>query len=126
MATFTDVADAHLAKAKLESEDIFVSLGDEYLVGMNWFLSSSVGGVKQFVRTEDAERAKTILGKSVEEEGESIWGNCPVCGSSSITYLRRPRGLLMFLSLMLLCTPLFLWKKKLRCSECGHQWLLED
>ncbi len=59
---FRDVENAHIAKAKLESEGIFCVLHDEKNIGYTEY-SVAYGGVKLKVREEDKEKAKLILNK---------------------------------------------------------------
>lgn len=53
--------EAHLAKAKLESEGIEVYVKDEYTVQVNNFYSNAIGGVKLQVKSSDFENAHLIL-----------------------------------------------------------------
>jgi len=71
--TFTHPTQAHLAKAKLQSEGIEVLIRDELTAQVNNFFSSAIGGVKLQVQKKDAERAYEILKASgyVEEEKHS-------------------------------------------------------
>lgn len=68
--TFTYPTQAHLAKAKVESEGIEVLIRDELTAQVNNFYSSAIGGVKLQVRNKDAERAFEILKASgyIKEE----------------------------------------------------------
>lgn len=59
--TFTYPTQAHLAKSKLESEDIEVFLKDELTAQMNNFYSNAIDGVKLQVRENDSKRAIEIL-----------------------------------------------------------------
>lgn len=71
--TFTYPTQAHLAKAKLQSEGIEVLILDELTAQVNNFFSSAIGGVKLQVRKEDAESAYEILKASgyIKEEKHS-------------------------------------------------------
>jgi Putative prokaryotic signal transducing protein len=61
VATYATAVEAHLAKTKLESEDIEAFILDENIVGLNWLYSAAVGGAKVHVRRGDFERARRIL-----------------------------------------------------------------
>lgn len=61
VAAFSQPYQAELAKAHLESEGIQAFLSDEYVVGINWFLSNAVGGVTLQVAEPDAVAAREIL-----------------------------------------------------------------
>lgn len=58
---YLNVADALLAKGVLESAGIDCFLADENLVRLDWFWSNAIGGVKLWVREEDAPAALSIL-----------------------------------------------------------------
>jgi hypothetical protein len=59
--SFTYPHEAHLAKAKLESEGIEVQIKDEYTVQMNNFYSNALGGVKIQVQKKNLNDANKIL-----------------------------------------------------------------
>ena len=62
--TFTFPHDAHLAKAKLESEGVEVFIKDEMTVQVHNFYSNAIGGVKLQVRSADLDNAQHILVES--------------------------------------------------------------
>ena len=62
--------DAQIAKSILDSAGIESFLADENLVRMDWLYSNLIGGIKLFVRYEDAEAAKKLLEASPLEEPE--------------------------------------------------------
>lgn len=61
VARFGSVVHAHLAKARLEAAGIRAFLVDEQSVSVNPFYASALGGVKLWVRAEDAETAARLL-----------------------------------------------------------------
>ena len=61
VATFDFRAEAEVAKLFLEEQGIQAFLADDNLVGMDWFLSNAVGGVKLQVAASDVDRARDIL-----------------------------------------------------------------
>ena len=75
VATFSLPTAAEAQKLLLEHEGIRAFLADDNLVGMNWFLSNAVGGVKLQVAASDAERAREILQRS-----QASWGDRPEKG----------------------------------------------
>jgi uncharacterized protein (DUF1810 family) len=64
IAAFTSVHEAHLAHSVLEAAGFDVTIADEHLVSMDWFLSNAIGGVKVLVREDRAEEAKALLASS--------------------------------------------------------------
>ncbi len=62
--TFTFPHEAHLAKAKLESEGVEVFIKDEMTIQVHNFYSNAIGGVKLQVRSDDVDNAHRILVES--------------------------------------------------------------
>jgi hypothetical protein len=98
VATFWHSTRAHIAKLKLESEEIDCVLFDEHL---NWLCATCGGGIKLQVPEPDAPRARGILRTRANangaladdpravldyvEEGQSAFGRanvCPHCGDA--------------------------------------------
>jgi hypothetical protein len=68
LRTFRDAPSALLAKSILESADMECFLGDENIVRMDWFWSNVVGGIKLWVREEDAATAAELLNQEVPQD----------------------------------------------------------
>ncbi len=62
VAAFADVAEAELAKERLELEGVLAFVADAQTSGVMPFLTSATGGVRVQVKQEDVEKAKEILG----------------------------------------------------------------
>ncbi|MFQ5926415.1 MAG: DUF2007 domain-containing protein [Terriglobia bacterium] len=67
IATFSQPIEAHLAKTKLESEEIQCFVADEHTTRMFRFFSPFIGGIKLQVRESDVERAMEILQQELRE-----------------------------------------------------------
>ncbi|MDP9002708.1 MAG: DUF2007 domain-containing protein [Myxococcota bacterium] len=61
VASFPDVAEAELAKARLELEGIRAFVIDGQIVGVMPFLTNATGGVRVQVEPRDVDRAREIL-----------------------------------------------------------------
>jgi hypothetical protein len=61
VASFSDVAEAQLAKDRLELEGIRAFVIDSQVAGVMPFLTSSTGGVRLQVSPLDADKAREIL-----------------------------------------------------------------
>ncbi len=61
ISTFDNLADAHIAKGRLEAEGIQAKLADAHLVQTDWLYSAALGGIKLQVDEKDAEQARRIL-----------------------------------------------------------------
>jgi hypothetical protein len=62
VAAFPDVAEAELAKERLELEGILAFVIDAQAAGVMPYLAGAMGGVRVQVEPKDVERAKEILG----------------------------------------------------------------
>ncbi len=62
VASFPDVAEAELAKERLELEGIRAFVIDAQAAGVMPYLASATGGVRVQVEPKDAATAKEILG----------------------------------------------------------------
>lgn len=65
---FLFLAEAELARARLEAAGIDAVLADENVVRLSWGDAQAHGGVRLQVRRRDAEEAREVL----EEEGEPL------------------------------------------------------
>jgi hypothetical protein len=62
VATFSNTAEAELAKERLESEGVRAFVLDEQTIGVLPFMGNAMGGIRVQVPTELAAKAKEILG----------------------------------------------------------------
>jgi hypothetical protein len=62
IASFPDVAEAQLAKERLESEGIRAFVIDAQTAGVLPFLTPASGGVRVQVAPQDQQRAREVLG----------------------------------------------------------------
>lgn len=68
---FRDLPDALLAKSVLDSAGIPCFLADENTVRIDWLWSNLLGGVKLWVREDDAPQAAEMLTLDFSDEPES-------------------------------------------------------
>src|SRR5262245_51488297 len=71
IATFWNPVEANLARARVEDAGVEAALADEGVAGVNWLLTSAVGGIKLQVREGDAERALEILAEVASPQAEA-------------------------------------------------------
>jgi Putative prokaryotic signal transducing protein len=62
VASFVGIGEAEVARGMLESEGIGALLGNQHLVSMFWHYSQATGGIRLMVASEDADRARQLLG----------------------------------------------------------------
>jgi len=130
IATYSGAWEAHLARAKLESEGIYALVLDDQTASINWIYSSSLGGVRLQVREEDSKRAIHLL-ETTAEEGPTIQQECsaldttaptcPACGSSNISRARFSLPVAV-LSFLLFGIPFLFNRKRVVCMNCGRKW----
>jgi Putative prokaryotic signal transducing protein len=73
---FRDLPDALLAKSVLDSAGIPCFLADENTVRIDWLWSNLLGGVKLWVREDDAPQAAEMLSQDFSEEPQSADSGC--------------------------------------------------
>ncbi len=151
VATFWQPTEAHLARLKLESEEIDCVLIDENLVAMDWLYANAVGGIKLRVPESELLRARQILAerpapmaRTAEDEAKhpSVAAefsdgvlHCPDCGSTDLDrpfMLRRNIWALcammllattvLFIALPLLLVVYFIWLRPHHCRACANVW----
>jgi hypothetical protein len=119
--------DALLSKSILDSAGIESFLADENLIRIDWFYSNLVGGIKLFVRDEDAETASKLLAQEtpgkfdVDGVGEYQQPRCPRCQSLDVAFdelnKRIAYGGMLFASL-----PISITSDHWKCHSCGYEW----
>jgi Putative prokaryotic signal transducing protein len=128
IASYRDLPLAELAKAQLESENIYCFLANKNHIGMNWLYSFALGGVKVQVRQEDAEEAIQILNSDNSDDLKDIESSlppieqqdlCDNCGSANILVVNMSRKAGAWS--LLLGLPLLLFGKRYKCKDCGYK-----
>lgn len=127
---YRDLPEALVARAKLDSQQIWCVLADDNIVRLNWFLSNAIGGLRLQVEDDDAQLALELLSEeiperfTVEEIGEEYkQPECTNCHSRDVSFEPFHRGLaLVFLQLGL---PVWIPSKSWKCEDCGHHWKAE-
>jgi hypothetical protein len=131
LCRFRDMPEALLAKSILESAEIECFLGDENIIRQDWFWSNLVGGIKLWVRQEDACTAAELLAQEVPEElevegvGKYQQPRCPACMSFDISFEELNKRA-AFATAGLLGVPVALKRHGWRCHSCQHQWEESD
>lgn len=127
IAVFQYSAEALVTKGRLEADGIAVFMADNNTIDTDPLVSNAIGGVKLFVRTADAQKAKEILAEisryAVDNHGNNIV--CPACKGTKVEVMstvRDGKGLAAFLLGMLLSAFPFFVKYKYHCSNCGSEF----
>ena len=123
IASYSFPFEAHIARSRLESEDIPAFVADEHTINMQWLYSNALGGVRLQVPEEFVETALAILDEDREQDLVEAVGDdstpCPHCGSPHTEYrqIGRRWAFLVFLGLEF---PLFPVRDGIRCNHCGR------
>jgi hypothetical protein len=125
ITSFYTVAEAHMAKAKLDSAGIFAAVFNEHIIGMEPYFADLYGGVKVKVMEKDLEDACSILGlggakASKEREVQESWGICPNCAGKDVEYISDKKG--FSLSGLFFGIPFLPVRDRVKCRACGHIW----
>jgi predicted RNA-binding Zn-ribbon protein involved in translation (DUF1610 family) len=120
-------SEATIYKGKLESEGIEVFMRDNATIDANPLYSNAVGGIKLYVKNEDAEIAKQILSQisefSLDDNNQLI--KCPNCGAEQIqmmTSIKDIKSLLAFIFSALISIYPFHTKHKYKCQNCKFEF----
>jgi hypothetical protein len=126
IASFRETHSAHIARAKLEAAGIPAFVADEHLVGVQWFYSDAIGGVKIQVPDSFAEEAREIvaadLSAGVAAAGRSQRARrrigaqtCPRCGgelgAAKAVSREVGSGRRRFV----------LWSQRATCDDCARR-----
>ena len=123
---YRDLPEASIAKTILDSADIESFLFDDNMIRLDWFYSNLIGGIKIFVRREDAEAANKLLDQDVPEKfavdsgGDYQQPRCPLCQSFDVSYdgLNRP----LTYAALFVNLPIPITDEGWKCHSCGHTW----
>jgi len=120
-------SEAMIYKGKIESEGIEVYMRDTATVDANPLYSNAVGGIKLYVKNEDAEKANQILSQisefSLDDNHQLI--KCPNCGAEQIqmmTSIKDIKSLLAFIFSALITIYPFHTKHKYKCQNCKFEF----
>jgi hypothetical protein len=133
VARFRDPWEAAMFRGRLEAEDIPAFVVHQHHVGMVWYLSRALYGVKVQVLRDDAAEAGEVMARCLsgaysaellEQFGYLGEPQCPNCGS--IACKRRPAAVqAAFAFAMFLLTgipiPPTTWRRT--CRSCGTRWV---
>lgn len=119
---YQNYIDANIAKGVLEASGVDSWLQDEFTVTIDPILTNAVGGIKLMTRSEDAEKALSILQQVKEEQQAHL--SCPRCGSHQIELVSTPKKPSNWMSVI---TGLFVnyaapIDKVNHCFNCGFEF----
>jgi len=139
VATFWNLAEAHIARGRLEVEGIETRVVDMHSVRIHWDPTAVQGGIKLVAAPAVASTARELLAEDhsalLDEIPDHVLlapvaARCPVCRNETglETQARDAPGLRQALetALVLLSLGTLLRRRRVRserhCSACGHVW----
>ncbi|SHI38084.1 Putative signal transducing protein [Hymenobacter daecheongensis DSM 21074] len=131
LESYADPIAAHLAKGRLEAEQIPCFLTNENLVSLNRLYGPASGGVRLHVRQQDAAAAAEILryetvpmhASHADDAPAADVPHCPNCDSTDVAFgpaTRNTYSWPMLLLSMLLAYPLR--GHRYHCFHCRHEF----
>ncbi|GAA4016769.1 hypothetical protein GCM10022408_32870 [Hymenobacter fastidiosus] len=131
LESFADPITAHLAKSRLEAEQIPCFLTNENLVSLNRLYGPASGGVRLHVRQQDVAAAVDILryetvsmtASPADDATPADERHCPRCNSTDVAFgpaTRNTYSWPMLLLSLLLAYPLR--GKRYHCFHCRHEF----
>lgn len=127
--TFDNSLEAHLLKAKLESEGIVSYLFDENMITMNLFYNITLGGIKLKINALDVEKANQIIHEIekkqfISDDNRVI--SCPNCHSNDLyadfKSLKSFKGFLSFFFAFMLFTYPIYFQRVFKCKNCDFEF----
>ena len=120
VATFWEPIEAHIARLKLESEEIDCMMIDENLVANYWGCASALGGIKLQVRESDFSPANLLLhgNQHLTHPPRQPEHACPRCGSNDVFPHHFSRRIAFLIYLLL--SPFI--RHRLCCNSCRFEW----
>ena len=124
VASYTNAIEAHLARLRLEAEEVPAFIFNEHQIWLQWDMSQALGGVWVYVNAHDLERARNILAAhdsgvfALADEDAPV---CPRCGSNAVVPQRSSWKAAM-LTTHLAALPLYFRLSGRTCGDCAYTW----
>lgn len=131
VASFSLSTEAHLARLKLEHENIDCVIVDEHMISTNWLLSPALGGIKLQVPPDQARMARELLGDNAippspwDERELAEFARCPHCGVGEFVQVPPSRWVLG-ISVLLLGLPLLFLPPRWACNHCRKPMTFQE
>ena len=129
VATFRDPWDAHIARGRLNAEDVLAFVAHENHIWMKWPISQAIGGVKLQVPAHACEEALQILAALRAGEFDDLLDDyepvfptapCPICGSDDPKRVFPLDRLLLLYALWTIGIIFPIYRNQQRCKNCGE------
>lgn len=113
IASYSKPEDAYLAASCLEGSGLSPNIRDAHTVGVDWFYSQAIGGVKLEVPDSEYEQAVELLG--LPAASETVF-KCPYCSSTNVKL--RQLSVLTALGVALFGLLVPLKSRRADCIDC--------
>lgn len=127
--TFDNFGEAHILRAKFESEGIACYLFDENMMTLNPLYNVTIGGIKLKINDSDREEAQQIISEieatPLTNKADAVL-RCPNCQStdlySGFISMKGLKGILtLIISLLLFIYPFYI-KRVYKCKKCNTEF----
>ena len=126
LETYYDLNSAEIARSTLDGADIPAFVFDHHYIGLAWYMTCALGGVRLMVPFDHVAEAKDALAQAraaaILEEGIDT---CPACESDDVARLYSLWSLAVTCFTFLLVSipvPVLFSRCGRRCEACGHFW----
>ena len=123
VARYSLAIEAHVARAKLESEGIPAFVADEHMITADWLYSNAMGGVRLQVPNSCADAAREILATDYTESLIAEQGfdplTCQICGSHDVKQIINGHKM-AFIIFLFIEFPLWPFGRKIKCLQCKN------
>src|SRR5579864_952157 len=123
---YRDMPVAFVANSVLDSAGIQAFLADDILIRLDWLWSNGLGGIKLWVRGNEAMEARELLEAGIPETfeveglGDYEQPKCPNCSSLDVSFEELDRKIAHVG--LLIGIPIPATKRGWNCHVCKHNW----
>jgi hypothetical protein len=122
-ATFNERSKAELLKRRLEEMHIPAEIHDDSTIERLWFVDKPLAAVHLKVRTDDGEKASTLLQEWDKTDGalrDAV--RCPECGSPCVQYPQYAHKSVLPNIFGAVAAGLHFIEKEFYCTSCHYTW----
>ncbi|HKW61584.1 MAG TPA: hypothetical protein VJN89_03480 [Candidatus Acidoferrum sp.] len=126
IARYRDLPVALVANSLLDSAGLEGFLADDVVIRLDWLWSNALGGIKVWVRGNEAMEARELLEAGIPERfeaegvGEYQQPKCPNCNSLDVAFEELDRRIAHIG--LLVGIPIPATKRGWNCHACKHAW----
>lgn len=123
---YRDLPVAVVERSVLDSAGIEGFLADDVMIRLDWLISNALGGIKMWVRGNEAREVRELLAAGIPETfevdgvGEYQQPKCPNCSSLDVSFEELNRKIAHVG--LLIGIPIPAVNHGWNCHACGHTW----